>query len=79
MLYDVTFHAHEPRDSDLTLRTDRLRDRAGITEAPGSHCSNQKHVDGVGLQTTDCVCLQLHAICHSTPRVASCWATTGRR
>lgn len=63
----------------LTLGTNRLRDRAGLTEAPDSHSSDQEQVDGIGLQTADSMCLQLHAIGHCPPCVASCLAAVGMR
>lgn len=76
----VTCHTRELGTLTLlTLGANRLRDRAGLTEAPDSHSSYQEQVDGIGLQTTDGMCLQLHAICYCPPRVASCLAATGMR
>lgn len=78
MLCSVSCHSLEPGTlALLTPGEDRLRDGAGLTEAPGSHSSYQEQIDGVGLQTADSVCLQLHAICHCPPRAAGCLAATG--
>lgn len=78
VLCSVVCHIHEPGTlTVLTLGAHGLRDRAGLTEAPGSHSTHKEQIDGVGLQTTDRVCLQLHAICHCPPCVASCLAATG--
>lgn len=80
VLCSVTCHIRESGTLTLlTLGANRLRDRAGLTEAPDSHSSYQEQVDGIGLQTADGMCLQLHAICYCPPRVASCLAATGMR
>ena len=79
VLCGVACHTCDPEiQALLTLGADGLRDRAGLTEAPGSHSSHQEQVDRTGLQTADRVCLQLHAIRHCPPRVTSSLATRMR-
>lgn len=79
MLCGVACHTCDPEIQAYSLLgANGLRDRAGLTEAPGSHGSHQEQVDRTGLQTADCVCLQLHAIRHCPPRVTSSLATRMR-
>ena len=76
VLCGIACHTCDPEiRALLTPGADRLRDGAGLTEAPGPHSSHQEEVDGTGLQTADRVCLQLHAIRHGPPRVTSSLAT----
>lgn len=80
VLCHVARYTHDPETLTLlTLGADGLGDGAGLTEAPGSHGSHQEQVDGIGLQATDGVCLQLHAVCHRPPHVARGLTTTRMR
>lgn len=51
----------------LTLRPDRLRDRAGVAEAVGVDCSDDEEVNGVGEKPHHRVPLLPHVVGHRLP------------
>ena len=55
---------------ELTLRSDRLRDWAGVTEAIGIDCTDNKQVNCVGEESDDGVFLLLYMVCYSLPGAA---------